>query len=56
LESGPRYIERISKGEAEIEKVQKNEEIIEEKFGSKAENLAIDEILIDYGKSQPNPQ
>ena len=56
MESGTRYIERISKGEAEIDKVQNYEDIIEAKFGPEAGSFSIDEIHIDYGKTQPSQQ
>lgn len=49
-------MDRITKGESEIEKVQRYEDIIEEKFGPLASNLAIDEIPIDYGKVQSSQQ
>ncbi len=53
---GSRFVDRITKGESEIEKVQRYEDIIEEKFGPLASNLAIDEIPIDYGKVQSSQQ
>jgi hypothetical protein len=36
--------------------VQQFEDIVEEKFSKIAENLVIDDIAIDYGKAQANPQ
>jgi hypothetical protein len=56
MENGSRYIERITKGEAEIDKVQSYEDIIEAKFGSSNGAFAVDEIHIDYGKTQPSQQ
>lgn len=56
LENGARYIERVTKGEGEIKKSQQYEEIIVSKFSTINDRLAIDDIYIDYGKSQPNQQ
>jgi SWI/SNF-related matrix-associated actin-dependent regulator of chromatin subfamily A member 5 len=56
LENGARFIERVTKGEAEIKKSHQYEEIISTKFSSFGSHLIIDDIYIDYGKSQPNQQ
>jgi len=56
LENGARFIERITKGEAEIKKSHQYEEIISTKFSSFGSHLIIDDIYIDYGKLQPNQQ
>lgn len=56
LENGPRYIERVTKGEGEIKKSQQYEEIIVSKFADSGDRLVVDEVFVDYGKSQPNQQ
>lgn len=54
MPNGQRYIERITKGEAEINKIINYEEIIDTKFSNMQECMDIDKIEIDYGKAPLN--